>query len=59
MKSDNMKVSTGILIGFALAAVVNTTPWSDAEIYRRAIRDCEKQLPRDQTCIVVGVPKQP
>lgn len=46
-----------ILLGFFISAILNTMPFADAEKYRQAIEQCEKSLPRDQNCVVIGVPK--
>jgi hypothetical protein len=46
----------GTLFGLFLASLLNTLPFSDAEQYRRAIKECERTLPRDQHCRVIGVP---
>lgn len=46
-----------IVVGFMIAAILNTMPFADAEKYRRAIEQCEKPLPRNQHCKVVGVPE--
>jgi len=55
MKRDT---AYAILLGFLLGAILNTMPWADAEQYRRAKQECEKTLPRNQHCIVVGVPSK-
>ena len=46
-----------VLLGFFIYAILNTMPFADAEKYRRAKEQCEKTLPRDQHCKVVGVPE--
>jgi hypothetical protein len=56
MKYDTPAILPGILMGFLIGAMLNTLPFSDAERYRRAIKECEKTLPRDQHCVVIGVP---
>jgi hypothetical protein len=43
--------------GLFVASLLNTLPFADAEKARRAIKECEKSLPRDQQCKVVGVPE--
>ena len=45
----------GILFGFMIFSILNRMPFSDAYKYRAAIQECEKSLPRDQHCRVVGV----
>lgn len=47
----------GALLGFVFAAGLNTLSFSDAEKYRKAKRDCEQTLPRNQHCTVIGVPQ--
>jgi len=54
MTKDNMWC---IVAGFIISAMLNTLPFADAEQYRKAIQECEKTLPRDQHCRVVGVPQ--
>jgi hypothetical protein len=55
--SEEVKCSLwGLFIGMFIAALLNTLPFSDAEQYRRAIKECERTLPRDQHCVVIGVP---
>jgi len=50
---------TGILAGWAIAAVlVILVPGSYNELARNAIAECEKNLPRDQHCTVIGVKKE-
>lgn len=44
-------------LGFLMCAILNTMPFADAEKYRRAKHECEKPLPRDQYCKVIGVPE--
>jgi hypothetical protein len=46
----------GVFVGLFIAVLVNTLPFADSEKYRRAIKECERSLPRDQHCTVVGVP---
>jgi len=54
MTKDNLWC---ILLGFMIGAILNTMPFADAEKYRRAKEECEKTLPRDQHCKVIGVPQ--
>lgn len=54
MTKDNMWC---IVLGFMIFSILSTMPWADAEKYRQAIQHCEKSLPRDQHCVVIGVPK--
>jgi hypothetical protein len=53
MTKDNL---WSILLGFLIGAILNTMPFADGEKYRRAIKECEKTLPRNQNCKVIGVP---
>jgi hypothetical protein len=45
------------VIGFMFAVWMFASPWSDSTKYKKAIKECEKTLPRDQHCKVVGVPE--
>lgn len=45
------------VLGFMVAAILNTMPFADAEQYRKAKQECEKTLPRNQSCKVIGVPE--
>lgn len=45
----------GIVCGWLLAIAVNSLPFADAAIYRKTLGECEKSLPRDKHCIVIGV----
>jgi hypothetical protein len=47
----------GAFIGFMIAVWVFNSPWSDNTKYRNAIHECQKTLPRDQHCKVIGVPE--
>lgn len=48
----------GVFLGvLGLTLVVDNTN-SYHNIARSAIAECEKKLPRDQTCRVIGVPKE-
>lgn len=46
-----------IVLGFLICAILNTMPFADAEKYRRAKQECEKSLPRNKQCKVIGVPE--
>jgi len=54
MTKDNLWC---ILLGFFICAILNTMPFADAEKYRRAIKECERTLPRDKNCKAIGVPQ--
>ena len=45
------------VFGFMLAVWLLNSPWSDSTKYKEAIKQCEKTLPRDQHCKVIGVPE--
>ena len=49
----------GIAFGFMIAIFVVHSPWGDISKYRKAIEECERTLPRDQQCKVIGVPHVP
>jgi len=53
----NNPVWIGICIGWIIACVLNLMPFSDAAIYRKVMNECEKSLPRDQQCVIIGVHK--
>jgi hypothetical protein len=44
-------------LGFIVAVWLVNSPWSDNAKYREAIKECEKSLPRDKHCKVIGVPE--
>jgi hypothetical protein len=46
-----------MLMGFMIAVWCFNSPWSDNTKYREAVHECEKSLPRDQHCKVIGVPE--
>lgn len=54
MTKDNMWC---IVLGFLIFSILSTMPFADAEKYRRAKQECEKTLPRNQECKIIGVPK--
>ena len=49
--------SYAMLLGFMIFAILDTMPFADSEKYRKAIHECQKSLPRDRQCVVIGVPK--
>ena len=53
----NRDIFWGIVMGVIACVWLNAAPWTDASKYREAIKHCEKSLPRDQHCVVVGVPQ--
>lgn len=54
MKRDTV---WGFFIGVLFAAWMMHAPWGDTSKYRNAIKECEKTLPRNQHCVVTGVPE--
>ena len=52
MTKDNLWC---IVLGFMIFSILNSLPFSDASKYRDAIQHCEKSLPRDQHCVVLGI----
>jgi hypothetical protein len=54
MTKDNMWC---IVLGFMIFSILSTMPFADAEKYRRAKQECEKSLPRNQQCKIIGVPE--
>jgi hypothetical protein len=48
----------GIIVGFMFALALNSLPSSYHTLARDAVKECEKSLPRDQTCKIIAVPKE-
>jgi hypothetical protein len=44
------------ILGYIFAIWMMNSPWSDVTKYREVIKACEKSLPRDQHCVVIGIP---
>lgn len=57
MKDNTEHFFGGLIGGFLIAAIFNSTPWSDAGLYYKAKQECERTLPRNQECKVIGVVK--
>ncbi len=57
--TKNNPMLSGICIGFMVAILLNALPFSDAAQYKKAIKECQKELPKHQTCKVIGVPNEP
>ena len=56
MGDDNGGFIFVCLITFVLVVLMNgCLPSTDAYKYRKAIQECEKSLPRDEHCVVIGV----
>lgn len=53
--SGGWDFKTGFLLAFVLFAVLNSMPFADAARFRKAIAECEKNLPRNQVCDIKGV----
>lgn len=51
-------VLLGILIGLVgLATLTNYSQQSFYNIYHKAIETCEANLPRNQECVIIAIPK--
>lgn len=47
----------GLIIGALLVfGIEGTLPNSSVNLYQKAIEECEKDLPRNQHCVIIGVP---
>ena len=57
MGDDNGSTFFGVFIGLFIASCLNALPWADASLYSEAKHECEKTLPRNQECKVIGVVK--
>ena len=49
----------GGLISCVIMLWLMASPWSDTTKYRNAIKECERTIPRDQHCKVIGVIEVP
>lgn len=58
MKDQLPGIKLGFILGFTVAIVIMALPSSDASLYRKAIDECEKTLPRNQHCKVMGIPEE-
>ncbi len=48
----------GIFLGFMISGlIILVDPTSYRNVHKQAIEECEKELPRSQTCVVIAVPK--
>lgn len=56
MGDDSGAAIFGFIFGIIAMVVVNTFPFTDSAKYRDAIKQCEKTLPRNEHCVVVGLP---
>lgn len=57
MNDDKSPFIAGLVVGLLIAAIMNTMSWTDAGLYKEAKQECEKTLPRNQECKVIGVVK--
>ena len=55
MNDDLTTFLAGVIIGVFLMGVVLLTPWSYHYKALHAIKECEKSLPRDQECKLIGI----
>jgi hypothetical protein len=47
----------GFTLGFLFAIILNCLPFSDRSKAIKAINECEKNLPRNQHCILTAIVK--
>lgn len=50
-------VFIGLILGMLLMGLCTLIPGTNVQQYNKAIEDCEKDLPRSQTCIISAKPK--
>ena len=48
----------GVWFGWVIMMGVSALPSSYSEMARSAMDECEKTLPRNQTCVIIAVPKE-
>ena len=48
-------VFAGFMLGIVFCIGLSSLPDSGIEKYKKAIEECEKSLPRDKHCKVIGV----
>jgi hypothetical protein len=54
--NDSGAFFTGILLGVVvILLVIGASSTSPTNLYRKAIENCEKDLPRNKHCKVIGV----
>jgi hypothetical protein len=53
---EKSELFAGMTIGGLIVLIITALPFSDAARYRKAIDECERTLPRNVQCKVVGVP---
>ena len=47
--------SIGFVVAILIIGVIANLPFSNVTKYNDAIKECEKSLPRDKYCKVIGV----
>ena len=58
MSDDAISWVLGLFSGLILSiGIASVNPYSSMNKIDRAISECEKSLPRDQHCVMVGVPE--
>jgi hypothetical protein len=45
----------GFMCGWVLFVALNSMPFTDSTKYKGALAVCEKSLPRDKHCEVIGI----
>lgn len=57
MNSDDYfgGIAVGFVLGLLVAILLSSVPSSGLQQYKKALEECEKSLPRDQHCKVIGV----
>lgn len=52
------KFILGVIVGCLLMVALSCLPGSKINLYDKAIEKCEKELPRNQKCKIIGVVKE-
>lgn len=56
MNEHNFKwLIIGVIVGMAALYLISLLPISTISIYHAAIEECEKELPRNQSCKITAV----
>lgn len=50
-----MGIVIGLILGLIIAASLSNLDTSPSTLYFNAIKECEKTLPRNQHCKIIGV----
>lgn len=53
--NDNSYIGVGFVLGLVVSVLISSLPMSNSSLYKKAIEECEKSLPRDKHCKVIGV----